>query len=402
MSLLDRVSPDILSEIETYAEFEDSLCNFESDGLNIGFPLSFLRENKIQYSSASLIRIISDFSYLFPFHTQFYGDLVSKIEIDPYLITEYNKFTYYLYLRGIIKKEQILHFKIDETLSIEKIEQKILPSSILYNIINDNLDAFVDQYASNDKIFMELTSISSTGFMISDISHVNLSLLAGAIKIFKYLLLNGAILDEYSPAFAVRGGNEEIIQMLVGKGIDFSKYNHEAIAYHQNEIATWIQENFDYDRATLHFCLSKHNTRMFLQLLSQGKSINDERIDLLVVSTLNGTIPILKLMISEGVFINSLTRKHTIILMFAVSYGYDYVVEFLCKNGSNVNFSNDKGITPLHLAALKGQLNIIKILLQYGANINSKDSTGKTPLKIARGECKEFLSNYIRMNPNTP
>ena len=56
--------------------------------------------------------------------------------------------------------------------------------------------------------------------------------------------------------------------------------------------------------------------------------------------------------------------------------GYPEIVDLLLKNGSEVNYKDSKGITPLHLSAYKGQDDNIEILLKNKADPNIKDILG--------------------------
>lgn len=71
----------------------------------------------------------------------------------------------------------------------------------------------------------------------------------GAVKCFKYLLLNKAQIlkcDEYYnyiSHFAVAGGNIEIVRILSQNGINFVDDLAVCVEYHQNEIFDWINQN---------------------------------------------------------------------------------------------------------------------------------------------------------------
>ena len=63
----------------------------------------------------------------------------------------------------------------------------------------------------------------------------------------------------------------------------------------------------------------------------------------------------------------------------AFSGNYD-LVEYLIKEGVNVNPKNKSGDTPLHKAACWGNVEIFKLLVNNNANINEKNSYEDTPL----------------------
>jgi hypothetical protein len=58
-------------------------------------------------------------------------------------------------------------------------------------------------------------------------------------------------------------------------------------------------------------------------------------------------------------------------------------VELLLKNKVDINYKNEKGMTPLHLAAAGGHNEAVDLLLRNGALVNIQDSRGVTPLMMA-------------------
>ena len=59
------------------------------------------------------------------------------------------------------------------------------------------------------------------------------------------------------------------------------------------------------------------------------------------------------------------------------------VMNFLIKNGANVNAKDSRGITPLHHASSSENLKAISFLIKSGAKVNSKNQNGVTPLHMA-------------------
>ena len=61
---------------------------------------------------------------------------------------------------------------------------------------------------------------------------------------------------------------------------------------------------------------------------------------------------------------------------------YFPLVQFLIKNGADVNARAYEDLTPLHLAITCAHLNISKVLIENGANIYAKSPYG-TPLQMS-------------------
>lgn len=60
------------------------------------------------------------------------------------------------------------------------------------------------------------------------------------------------------------------------------------------------------------------------------------------------------------------------------------VIKQAIADGADVNETNDKGVTPLHVAAKNGVLTTVVLLLECGADRDAKNKDGKTPAEVAR------------------
>ena len=73
-------------------------------------------------------------------------------------------------------------------------------------------------------------------------------------------------------------------------------------------------------------------------------------------------------------------------MFFAIRSGHGgflEIINLLVKNGCNVNFKDENGMTPLHFASQLGQDDSLEILLNAKANPDVQDKNGKTPLHEA-------------------
>jgi len=73
-------------------------------------------------------------------------------------------------------------------------------------------------------------------------------------------------------------------------------------------------------------------------------------------------------------------------------------VELLIDKGSDVNFEDKTGRTPIYLAVQYGRIETAELLLSKDADVNVKDNNGVTPLKLAQdksgSEMVELLKKY--------
>ena len=59
-------------------------------------------------------------------------------------------------------------------------------------------------------------------------------------------------------------------------------------------------------------------------------------------------------------------------------------LQFLAKNGADLNIKNSQGYTPLMLAVLKNNIDMVRALLEAGAVTSVTDNKGRTPKEIGQ------------------
>jgi len=92
-------------------------------------------------------------------------------------------------------------------------------------------------------------------------------------------------------------------------------------------------------------------------------------------------------------------------LFFAAHYGCKDIAELLIAMGANINMTDDKGETPLHLAAAQGHLDVVELLIANGSQIDARSGDDCSPLyEASRGEHREvakfLLENGAVMEPD--
>lgn len=83
-------------------------------------------------------------------------------------------------------------------------------------------------------------------------------------------------------------------------------------------------------------------------------------------------------------------------IFIACKYGYVKIVEFLLKNGADVNETNQVGWTPLFVACQNGDLKMVKLLLDNGADVKKHDNKGHNALKIANQNGYEKILKLLQ------
>ena len=105
---------------------------------------------------------------------------------------------------------------------------------------------------------------------------------------------------------------------------------------------------------------------------------------------------------NENVDVNWVDTKHNenTPLHIAAYKNNVPIIDFLIKNGANINKKNKIGSTPLHLAALYDSFEAVETLLKNGADENAEDYDGDIPHSLSMSEnngTTVLLKNYNNM-----
>jgi len=110
----------------------------------------------------------------------------------------------------------------------------------------------------------------------------------------------------------------------------------------------------------------------------------------LLTALLDGNYKLYKRLLELGVKdkkLHSILNQKNILtqqgLLHLVSDSDDEVVEFLLDHELDVNLTNGKIQTPLHIACGNGNIKVVKLLLEKNANFTTPDTDGFTPLELA-------------------
>lgn len=150
-------------------------------------------------------------------------------------------------------KEGFLTNELDteEEESEENFLSNMHESKCMIYIQNDDIDAFLN-YMSLPNKSINKKVINAEQF--TEESLISYCAFRGAVKCFKYLLMNNAKMDEFIISNAIKSGSTEIIRLLEQKGYKVTIDNIEcAIQFHQIEIYDWLQEQ--YHRPELDICI---------------------------------------------------------------------------------------------------------------------------------------------------
>ena len=92
----------------------------------------------------------------------------------------------------------------------------------------------------------------------------------GAIKCFKYAILNEAFSLKKAQNYAVAGGNIEIIYLLEEKNISFSYCLEVSVKFHRHCIRILL--HYEYEESSLYCSLNYLNYRAFFFEILNGVS----------------------------------------------------------------------------------------------------------------------------------
>ena len=209
-----------------------------------------------------------------PLHFEKMGKLFH--ELGPAQKEHYiNTFSSYLITKGYIKngEKPEIESDIDKDAFISLCEHPVPKDTLQWYIYNDDVSGFAD-FATKHNVNIKAHSFLITRYCFTSF---DFACYIGSVKIFKYIDLNGYEPTNWTLSRAAEGGNEEILEILISKGVDFSSYLNQAINFHNNKFAKWIWENYSPD-FILTDCARTYNTEMLIYFIDNGISINTQNI----------------------------------------------------------------------------------------------------------------------------
>lgn len=124
--------------------------------------------------------------------------------------------------------------------------------------------------------------------------------------------------------------------------------------------------------------------------------------DALISSIRNGEYDQVKEYVRYGADVNYFGPTGHTPLCIAVIYNYLQIVDFLIRNGADVNLpSGNEGYSPLMYSIFVDDI-MINLLCYHGANLNFETEIGETPLIIASREDKFLEAETLLKNGANP
>lgn len=233
---------------------------------------------------------------------------------------------------------------------------------------------------------------------------------------------NGSTLEQLLPyIMEVYQGGEKIIDHYKTNVMDYPEDKEDAsplsIAVYHNHprgvgelllaqnIDLLNMQNFDC-WTPLHDAVCANNVAMCTLLLSfkeiKTDILDDDGNTVLHYAVIKNRIPMVKLLLENGVPIDVPSLKNQTALWFASCYGHVDMVKLLLEHKANVEIAATDNklptdtIHPLSVAIINREMPIVRLLIEHGANPNARSAgTNCTPLSLAivnhNYEAAEFL-----------
>lgn len=195
--------------------------------------------------------------------------------------------------------------------------------------------------------------------------------LKGNLEITKLLLENKAdvnfsLTGETALMLAASRGNRNIIRLLLEYKADINakdSFGQTAIFRATNN------KDFKTVKLLLHLGADATVVDKYGRKLPGTENV-------LIEASRKGDLNKVKNLINKGTNINATDQEGVTALMRAAANNRKYIVELLLKNQAKPNLADKQGKTALIYAATNGYIDIVALLLENGADINQNGSTG--------------------------
>lgn len=251
------------------------------------------------------------------------------------------------------------------------------PGTIEYDIAWDKIEDFQEKFNNlkdDEKKYIE---------------YAILSLQFGSIQIFKFLHLNGLILNQDLCKHAIRSGNLEIIHILADQGFTFNNLLGESIKYRHHKISDWIIENYECEYVPIYTCFNWFNMRSACFLIANKVDLNDKIYNKdppLGLATKYEMKPLMELLVKSGATISEEMKYNPF------NYGAKYrdyeFMDLLIKHKGNINCVKDRytylgNLNPLLIATMDNNMELFNYCINHGASVNFRHSFSLNPLICA-------------------
>lgn len=198
--------------------------------------------------------------------------------------------------------------------------------------------------------------------------------------------------DEYNEIICE---NTQLVEFLwhkfVSKTIDVPK----GVPYLGFLIEQFIWAVQDYETASANTIVNDEQRYGKNEILYENSKIT---LKIMEIIRKNSDMKKITKLVSKLVYLDQYNNYAINILMMASNMGNLDLVKLLIDNGSNPNFKNKLGATPLILACESNNhenIDVLKLLIDNGADINSQDHVGDTGLMHASFYYKVFYVQYL-------
>ncbi|OAA65142.1 Ankyrin repeat-containing domain protein [Akanthomyces lecanii RCEF 1005] len=224
----------------------------------------------------------------------------------------------------------------------------------------------------------------SGGFMPLHLAAITGSRDAAAYLVEQGANLDAATDDEEVTAFWLAAGlkSPAMMRLLHSKGSDIDHGDEDGIT-------------------PLHLSSMRGNEEIVECLLDLGASIHAkarfaEDDTALAKAARAGKIEVCRLLLEKGSDINYRNRKGRTPLHIATFEDNQALVEFLLQRGAKVDLTEDRySRTPLLMAAHRGNISLVRLLHTKGGDINHADRDGQTALHRAALITDLELAQYL-------
>jgi hypothetical protein len=114
---------------------------------------------------------------------------------------------------------------------------------------------------------------------------------------------------------------------------------------------------------------------------SEGGYIDE--ITPLMLATMSGSLDTVKVLVSNGAWVNYLNSMVVNALWIAANTGHGDIVKYLGQRGAYINNRNSEDVTPIMAATMNGYQDIVRYLVSAGAELDYAHKEGDTALMFA-------------------